>query len=131
MSRRGDSHREATLFAPPLPEGGTIGVPAPSNPYFNRSDVLRGVEWWESRGYRVKLSDGIWERDDYVAGSPQRVMPATWRTRSPGFATTPRTRRAWGTTRARWPGRRTQDQPCVEVPTAAGVLPAITGKLVT
>ena len=68
MSRRGESHREATLFAPALPEGGTIGVPAPSNPYFNRSDVLRGVEWWESHGYRVKLSDGIWERDDYVAG---------------------------------------------------------------
>ena len=68
MSQRRDSHREATLFAPRLPEGGTIGVPAPSNPYFNRSDVLRGVEWWESRGYRVKLSDGMWERDDYVAG---------------------------------------------------------------
>jgi len=31
--------------------------------------VLRGVEWWEARGYRVKLAPGIWERDDYVAGS--------------------------------------------------------------
>jgi muramoyltetrapeptide carboxypeptidase len=34
--------------------------------------VLRGVEWWEERGYRVKLAPGIWERDDYVAGSPQQ-----------------------------------------------------------
>jgi muramoyltetrapeptide carboxypeptidase len=34
--------------------------------------VLRGVEWWESRGYRVKLGDGVWERDDYVAGDARR-----------------------------------------------------------
>jgi muramoyltetrapeptide carboxypeptidase len=30
--------------------------------------VLRGVEWWESHRYRVKLAPGVWERDDYVAG---------------------------------------------------------------
>ena len=30
--------------------------------------MLRGVEWWEERGYRVKLAPGIWARDDYVAG---------------------------------------------------------------
>jgi muramoyltetrapeptide carboxypeptidase len=59
------------LLGSPLPDGGTIGVPAPSSPYFNRSDVLRGVEWWESQGYRVKLADGIWARDDYVAGDPE------------------------------------------------------------
>jgi muramoyltetrapeptide carboxypeptidase len=34
--------------------------------------VLRGVEWWESKGYRVKLADGVYDRDDYVAGSPER-----------------------------------------------------------
>jgi muramoyltetrapeptide carboxypeptidase len=59
------------LFGRPLPDGGTIGVPAPAGPYFNRSEVLRGVEWWESRGYRVKLAEGIWDRDDYVAGDPK------------------------------------------------------------
>jgi muramoyltetrapeptide carboxypeptidase len=64
--------REAALLAPPLPEGGTIGVPAPASPYENRSEVLRGVEWWESRGYRVKLAEGVFDRDDYVAGSPER-----------------------------------------------------------
>jgi muramoyltetrapeptide carboxypeptidase len=58
----------ATLFAKPLPPGGTIGVSAPASPQDARSDVLRGVEWWESKGYRVKLSAGIYERDDYVAG---------------------------------------------------------------
>ena len=64
--------REASLLAPPLPEGGTIGVPAPASPYVSRSDVLRGVEWWESQGYRVKLAPGALDRDDYVAGDPAR-----------------------------------------------------------
>lgn len=58
----------ATLFAPPLREGGTIGVAAPASGFENRSEVLRGVEWWESRGYRVKLGEHVFARDDYVAG---------------------------------------------------------------
>jgi muramoyltetrapeptide carboxypeptidase len=63
---------EATLFARPLPAGGTIGVAAPASPYDARSEVLRGVEWWEAQGYRVKLADGIFDRDDYVAGDARR-----------------------------------------------------------
>ncbi len=59
----------ATRFGPPLPEGGTIGVCAPSGPYYNRSDITRPKEWWESRGYRVKLTDGVWAKDDYIAGT--------------------------------------------------------------
>src|ERR671936_2535637 len=62
----------ATLFAKPLPEGGTRGVSAPASPQDSRSDVLRGVEWWESHGYKVKLADGIYDRDDYVAGDARR-----------------------------------------------------------
>jgi muramoyltetrapeptide carboxypeptidase len=61
----------ATLFGRPLPEGGTIGVAAPASPYESRSDVLRSVEWWESRGYRVKLAGHVLARDDYVAGDPR------------------------------------------------------------
>jgi muramoyltetrapeptide carboxypeptidase len=61
----------ATRFGAPLPEGGCIGVPAPASPYENRSDVLRGVEWWEAQGYRVKLAEGIFDRSDYVAGDPK------------------------------------------------------------
>jgi muramoyltetrapeptide carboxypeptidase len=61
----------ATLFGRPLPDGGTIGVAAPASPYDSRSDVLRGVEWWEARGYGVRLAPGIWERDDFVAGDPE------------------------------------------------------------
>ena len=62
----------ATRFGAPLPPGGTIGVPAPASPYENRSEVLRGVEWWEQRGYRVKLADGALARDAYVAGDAKQ-----------------------------------------------------------
>src|SRR6186997_390923 len=55
----------------PLPPGGTIGVAAPASPYDSRSEVLRGVEWWESQGYRVKLAPHVYDRDDYVAGTPE------------------------------------------------------------
>jgi muramoyltetrapeptide carboxypeptidase len=61
----------ATRFARSLPEGGTIGVPAPASPYHNRSEVLRGVEWWEGQGFRVKLGEGVMAREDYVAGDPK------------------------------------------------------------
>jgi muramoyltetrapeptide carboxypeptidase len=61
----------ATVFGKPLPEGGTIGVAAPASPYDSRSEVLRGVEWWESRGYRVKVAEHVYERDDYVAGDAE------------------------------------------------------------
>ncbi len=63
---------QATRFGKPLPEGGTIGVAAAASPYDSRSDVLRGVEWWEERGYRVKLASGVFARDDYVAGSAEQ-----------------------------------------------------------
>ena len=56
----------------PLPTGGTIGVAAPASPYDARSEVLRGVEWWESKGYRVKLAPHVFARDDYVAGDARQ-----------------------------------------------------------
>jgi muramoyltetrapeptide carboxypeptidase len=59
---------EARLFGRPLPEGGTIGVAAPASGFENRSEVLRGVEWWEAHGYRVKLAEHLFARDDYLAG---------------------------------------------------------------
>ena len=79
----------------PLPPGGTIGVAAPASPYDSRSEILRGVEWWESQGYRVKLADGVYERDDYVAGDAEQ------RARRPERAL----RRPRGGRRAGPPGR--------------------------
>ena len=59
------------LKAPPLAEGGTIGVAAASSPFENRSEIDRGIRWYEERGYRVKLAPGVHTRDDYVAGDAQ------------------------------------------------------------
>lgn len=67
-----DARVQATRFGRALPPGGTIGVCAPSGPFYNASDILRPKEWWESKGYRVKLTDGVWAKDDYEAGSPQQ-----------------------------------------------------------
>jgi muramoyltetrapeptide carboxypeptidase len=67
-----DQRIAATRFGSPLPQGGTIGVCAASGPYYNASDILRPKEWWEARGYRVKLTDGVWAKDDYVAGPPEQ-----------------------------------------------------------
>jgi muramoyltetrapeptide carboxypeptidase len=61
----------ATRFGRPLPAGGTIGVAALASPYDARSEIERGVQWWESQGYRVKLSPHVDARDDYVAGQPR------------------------------------------------------------
>jgi muramoyltetrapeptide carboxypeptidase len=61
-----------TLYAKPLPPGGTIGVAAPASPHDARSEILRGIEWWDAQGYRVKLADGVFARDDYVAGDPKQ-----------------------------------------------------------
>jgi muramoyltetrapeptide carboxypeptidase len=60
-----------TLLANALPAGGTVGIVSPASPYETYSDVLRGVAWWEERGYRVKLAGGALERTDWVAGSPE------------------------------------------------------------
>jgi muramoyltetrapeptide carboxypeptidase len=65
-------HIAATRFGAPLPDGGTIGVCAPSGPYYNASDVYRPKEWWEAQGYHVRLLDGVWSRDDYEAGPPEK-----------------------------------------------------------
>jgi muramoyltetrapeptide carboxypeptidase len=54
--------------AAPLPEGGTIGVAAASSPFENRSEIDRGVRWYEERGYSVKLAPHVYARDDFVAG---------------------------------------------------------------
>jgi muramoyltetrapeptide carboxypeptidase len=56
------------MKAPPLPPGGTIGVAAASSPFEERSEIDRSIRWYEERGYRVKLADGVYARDDFVAG---------------------------------------------------------------
>jgi muramoyltetrapeptide carboxypeptidase len=43
-------------------------VAAASSPFEERSELDRSVRWYEERGYRVKLADGVYTRDDFVAG---------------------------------------------------------------
>ena len=66
------SQGQSLVKPPPLPEGGTIGVAAASSPFENRSEIDRGIRWYEERGYRVKLSNGVYARDDYVAGDARQ-----------------------------------------------------------
>ena len=61
-----------TLLPRRLRPGGTIGIVAPASPYDRKSDVLRGIAWWEAHGFRVVLADGALERGSYVAGPPER-----------------------------------------------------------
>jgi muramoyltetrapeptide carboxypeptidase len=51
--------------------GSTIAVVTPGSPPETRAEVQRGIAWWESQGYRVKLMPGALERDDWHAGSPE------------------------------------------------------------
>jgi muramoyltetrapeptide carboxypeptidase len=60
-----------TLKGRPLPESGTIGICSPAWSYYNRSEILRGIQWWEKRGYKVKLADNVFVREGYVAGNPK------------------------------------------------------------
>ncbi|MDQ5814725.1 MAG: LD-carboxypeptidase [Actinomycetota bacterium] len=60
-----------TLKGRALQPGATIGVPAPSSPYYARSEILRGVEWWTARGYEVVLGEGVFDRTGWVAGDAE------------------------------------------------------------
>jgi muramoyltetrapeptide carboxypeptidase len=51
--------------------GSTIGVVTPGSPPETRASVERGIAWWESRGYRVKLLPGVLEQDGWHAGSAE------------------------------------------------------------
>jgi muramoyltetrapeptide carboxypeptidase len=58
------------ILAPAAPPGSTIGVVTPATPAPRRSEVLRGIEWWEANGYRVKLAPNALERWRDFAGTP-------------------------------------------------------------
>ncbi len=59
------------LVGRPAPPGSTIGVVTPGSPPESRAAVERGVAWWESQGYRVKLMPGALEREDWHGGSAE------------------------------------------------------------
>ena len=59
------------MIAPAAPPGSTIGVVTPWSPPETRAEVQRGIAWWESQGYRVKLMPGALEQDGWHGGSPE------------------------------------------------------------
>jgi muramoyltetrapeptide carboxypeptidase len=60
------------LIRPPrIAPGATIGVVTLATPAETRAQVQRGVEWWESHGYRVALGASTRERGGDFAGSPE------------------------------------------------------------
>ena len=51
--------------------GATIGIVTVATPAETRASVERGVEWWESKGYRVRLGASTHERGGDFAGTPE------------------------------------------------------------
>jgi muramoyltetrapeptide carboxypeptidase len=56
---------------PRVSPGATIGVVTVATPAETRGQVERGVEWWESHGYRVKLGRSTQERGGDFGGPPE------------------------------------------------------------
>jgi muramoyltetrapeptide carboxypeptidase len=52
----------------PIGKGATIGIVAPAAPVLNRSDVLRGIEFWREHGVKTKLACKLFERHGYHTG---------------------------------------------------------------
>lgn len=59
------------MKARPLPEGGTIGVPAPGWSRYEQDEFRRGIDWWEARGYRMRVADGLYSRRRYSGDHPK------------------------------------------------------------
>ncbi len=60
------------MIRPPrVSPGATIGVVTVATPAETRGQVERGVEWWESHGYRVKLGRSTQERGGDFGGPPE------------------------------------------------------------
>lgn len=61
----------ATVLGSAVEPRATIGIVAVATPAETRDVVERGVEWWESHGYRVKLGPSTQERGGDFAGPPE------------------------------------------------------------
>ena len=59
-----------TVRPPKIEPGATIGVVTLATPAQSQDVVQRGIEWWESHGYRVKLGRSTQERGGDFAGPP-------------------------------------------------------------
>jgi len=52
-----------------LKPGDTVGIISPGSPAWSQANIRKVSEWWESHGYKVKLSANLNKRFGYSAGS--------------------------------------------------------------
>lgn len=65
------------LIKPPLlKEGDTIGILATSGAMEDDTNLKRSVTFFENRGYKVKLSDNIYSKHRYLAGTDEDRLDA-------------------------------------------------------
>ena len=65
------------LIKPPLlKEGDTIGILATSGSMDDDTNLKRAIKFFENRGYKVKLSDNLYSKNRYLAGSDEERLDA-------------------------------------------------------
>lgn len=57
-----------------LRRGETIGIVAPSSPQRDDERLRRGIRYFESLGYRVRLGEHLWKRYGYLAGTDEERL---------------------------------------------------------
>lgn len=65
------------IIKPPLlKEGDTIGILAPSGAMDDDINLKRAITFFENRGYKIKLSDNVYSKKRYLAGSDKERLDA-------------------------------------------------------
>ena len=65
------------IIKPPLlKQGDTIGILAPSGAMDDDTNLKRAVKFFENRGYKIKLSDNIYSKSRYLAGTDSERLNA-------------------------------------------------------
>ena len=59
-----------------LKEGDTIGILAPSGPMEDDTNLLRAVKFFKNKGYKIKLSDNVYKKNRYLAGTDEERLNA-------------------------------------------------------
>lgn len=59
-----------------LKDGDTIGILAPSGSMEDDTNLKRAIAFFENRGYKVKLSDNVYSKNRYLAGSDNERLDA-------------------------------------------------------
>ena len=65
------------IIKPPLLKyGDTIGILATSGAMEDDKNLHRAINFFENKGYRVKLSDNIYSQNRYLAGTDKERLDA-------------------------------------------------------